>query len=69
MLEKPEKLTDEETEELVNEPKFSRSTLLQEIEPLLKEYFICIVDHSEEVITMSFLNGQKFAVTANEIMG
>lgn len=47
--------------------EISCSSLLQEIEPLLREYFISDIELSEEKIVMSFQNGQKFAITAKEI--
>ncbi len=68
MSEELKAFIDEEVNELVNEPKISCATLLQEIEPLLKDFFHSIVDRSADKITLSFLNGQKFAIIANEIV-
>lgn len=50
------------------EDKITSLSLLQEIEPLIKEYFIAEISLTDEKITLSFENGQKFEVIAQEII-
>lgn len=54
--------TDEVKEEIIK--PFG---LLQEIEPLLKEYFIGTFEFENDKIKMVFENGQKFYLSATEI--
>lgn len=49
------------------EPNFSPEDLLSEIHPLLTEYFRGNFEKSKNKILCSFLNGQKFEITAAEI--
>lgn len=48
--------------------KITKLSLLQEIEPLIKEYFIAEISLTDEKIKLSFENGQKFEITAQEII-
>ena len=49
------------------EKQFNSRSLLEEIEPLLKEYFIGGFKLDGEAIIVDFKNGQKFRLTAEEI--
>ena len=51
--------------ELSNEQIESKQ-LLQEIEPLIKEYFICDVALTKEGLQLNFSNGQSFVLTVKE---
>ncbi len=42
--------------------------LLQEIQPLLKEYFIGNFKIENSAITMRFFNGNKFRLTVGEVV-
>ncbi len=46
------------------EEKINAIELLQEIEPLLKEYFIADVHMEGSALQMKFSNGQTFRITA-----
>ncbi len=52
--------------ELEREGKIDCPALLQEIEPLIKDYFICDINLSERGIELKFLNGQTFLLTVSE---
>ncbi|MGN0812592.1 MAG: hypothetical protein ACI4MQ_03680 [Candidatus Coproplasma sp.] len=52
--------------QLANEQKIEREQLLQEIEPLVKEYFICNVALTEEGLQLNFSNGQSFVLIVKE---
>ena len=41
--------------------------LLQEIEPLLREYFIGNFEMENNAMILSFINGQRFRLIAEEI--
>lgn len=43
------------------------TSLLQEIEPLVRELFLASINLSDEKLTLSFSGGQRFEITANEI--
>lgn len=49
-----------------NEAPFPADSLLQEIVPLLEEYFIGEFAYSDGAISLSFPNGQTFLLTAQE---
>ncbi len=49
------------------EGQVSAENLLQEIEPLLNEYFIGEVIREGNALKISLLNGQKFSIVAEEI--
>jgi len=49
------------------EEQFSAARLLQEIAPLLEEYFIGTVETEEQSVTISFPNGQKYVLQAREL--
>ncbi|MDE6274596.1 MAG: hypothetical protein K2L87_06075 [Clostridiales bacterium] len=49
------------------EEPFPASQLLQEIAPLLEDYFVGEVRCDEEGIALSFLNGQKFLLKAEAV--
>jgi hypothetical protein len=55
-------------QELFNENKISKLDLLQEIEPLLKDYFIGDISIGKSAITYILQNGQIFNITATEII-
>ena len=69
------KRTNEELNEKLNtvykeakgEERVSAESLLQEIEPLIREYFIGEVILENNEIKINLLNGQKFKMTLNEI--
>ena len=52
----------------VREKNTTPVQLLQEIEPLLKEYFIGDFEVKENALNMSFLNGQKFKLKICEVI-
>lgn len=69
MNNKSEKLTVEQKAAIKaaeNEAHFSAQSLLEEITPLIKSYFICEVKTEADKIEVSFPNGQKFDVYAKE---
>ena len=49
------------------EGQVTAESLLQEIEPLLNEYFIGEVIREENALKVNLLNGQKFSIIAEEI--
>ena len=49
------------------EGKFTAKSVLEELEPLLKEYFIGGFELGEEEIILEFKNGQKFNLTVSEV--
>lgn len=55
---------DKRTEQENKEEKINAIELLQEIEPLLKEYFIADVHMEGSALQMKFSNGQTFRITA-----
>ncbi len=52
--------------ELEEEGKINCQSLLQEIEPLIKDYFICDICLTSEGLKLKFLNGQTFLLTVSE---
>ncbi len=64
MKNEEKKLNDELAE---NEPPVTANSLLAEIEPLLKDYFVGEVSLSDGGITYCLPNGQKFLIKAEEI--
>ncbi|MDH8276060.1 hypothetical protein QIG69_27295, partial [Klebsiella pneumoniae] len=52
--------------QLADEQKIECEQLLQEIEPLVKEYFVCDVGLTEEGLKLSFSNGQSFVLFFKE---
>lgn len=48
------------------EPPFPAEELLQELSPLLEDYFIAAIKTETNAIEMIFPNGQKFRLTAEE---
>lgn len=53
----------------VNEQTIYAKDLLEEIEPLFREYFIGGFDLTAEAIILNFRNGQKFRLTVEELKG
>lgn len=51
------------------EKQFDAKSLLEEIEPLLREYFIGGFELNSEAIILNFKNGQIFRLTIEEIKG
>ena len=51
-----------------NEKNITPLQLLQEIQPLLKEYFIGEFNIDSNAVNMSFKNGQKFKLTIGEVV-
>lgn len=49
------------------EEKIERNGLVEEIETALKDTFVAEIAKSENVLTITFLNGQKFSVTIDEV--
>ena len=52
----------------INEESISPLQLLQEIQPLLKEYFIGNFKIENNAIKMRFLNGDKFNLTIGKVI-
>lgn len=52
----------------VNEEGITPLQLLQEIEPLLKEYFIGNFEIKDSALNMTFLNGQAFKLAICEVV-
>lgn len=50
----------------MRENRIDGKNILLEIEPLIKEFFICDADMEGNSLTLKFLNGQKFTLTATE---
>lgn len=50
-----------------DEPPFPAGELLQEIAPLLADFFVAEPCTKEHAIELLFPNGQKFKLTAQEI--
>ena len=48
--------------------KIERNGLVEEIETALKDMFVAEIAKNENVLTIAFLNGQKFSVTIDEVM-
>lgn len=51
----------------INEEHFDAPSMLQEITPLINSYFITKLSFDGEAIYLTFLNGQKFRITAEEV--
>lgn len=51
-----------------NEAPFPASDLLQEIAPLLEDYFVAEPETEEHALILKFPNGQKFRLSAEEIL-
>lgn len=54
-------------EDAKTEPPFPASDLLQEIAPLLVDYFVAEPETQENALVLKFPNGQKFRLSAEEI--
>lgn len=67
MLNQNEKNTASEFD-AVNEKRITPLQLLQEVQPLLKEYFIGGFEICENAIKLSFKNGQNFKMTIGEVV-
>lgn len=52
--------------QLANEQRIESEQLLQEIEPLIKDYFVCNVALTEEGLMLDFGNGQSFVLSIKE---
>ncbi len=50
-----------------NEAQFNAQSILEELTPLIKDYFIAETESNGKEINISFLNGQKFRICAEEI--
>lgn len=50
-----------------NETRFSAAQLLEEINSLLQDYFICRTELTQGGVKLTFLNNQKFRLVASEI--
>ncbi|MGN1373275.1 MAG: hypothetical protein ACI4VK_04430 [Candidatus Coproplasma sp.] len=53
--------------QLSSEQKIEEEQLLQEIEPLIKDYFVCNVEPTQEGLRLNFANGQSFVIQIKEI--
>lgn len=51
----------------LEEKPFCASDLIEELAPLLSDYFEGNFERVNDKITMSFYNGQKFELTVSEI--
>ena len=54
-------------EELKNEPPFKGEELVEEIQPLLDDYFEGEFEFNGKVVVCKFANGQVFHLKAEEI--
>ena len=52
----------------INEKNITPLQLLQEIEPLLKEYFIGDFEIKDNALNMTFKNGQTFKLNICEVI-
>lgn len=52
----------------INEETILPTDLLQEILPLLQEYFVGNIKIEGNAISIKFLNGQKFRLTVGELV-
>ena len=52
--------------QVANEQRIESEQLLQEIEPLIKDYFVCNVALTEEGLMLDFGNGQSFVLSITE---
>lgn len=51
----------------MREEKFGGEFITEELEPLIKEFFVCETKKRDGGLELSFLNGQKFLLKASEI--
>lgn len=42
-------------------------SLVEELQPILKDFFVCKLSESENALLMRFANGQTFRLTVQEI--
>ena len=50
----------------LNEKEITGKSIIEETEPLIKEFFKGNVEISGDCLVISFLNGQKFRLSATE---
>ncbi len=46
--------------------KITKEFILQELEILLRDEFVCEIENDGEKVYMTFDNGQKFAISVSE---
>lgn len=51
----------------MREGKFDGMRILEEIQPLISEFFVCESKKTAEGLLLTFLNGQKFLLTAKAV--
>ena len=51
----------------MREGKFDGMRVLEEIQPLISEFFVCKSKKTAEGLLLTFLNGQKFLLTAKAV--
>lgn len=51
----------------MREGKFDGIRILEEIQPLISEFFVCESKKTAEGLLLTFLNGQKFLLTAKAV--
>lgn len=51
----------------MREGKFDGMRVLEEIQPLISEFFVCESKKTAEGLLLTFLNGQKFLLTAKAV--
>ena len=51
----------------MREGKFDGMRILEEIQPLISEFFVCESKKTVEGLLLTFLNGQKFLLTAKAV--
>lgn len=51
----------------MREAKFDGMRILEEIQPLISEFFVCESKKTAEGLLLTFLNGQKFLLTAKAV--
>lgn len=54
-------------EAMRNEPPFPATDILEELMPLLGEYFEAVFEFNGKEITASFLNGEKIILKAEQV--
>lgn len=51
----------------MREGNFDGMRILEEIQPLISEFFVCESKKTAEGLLLTFLNGQKFLLTAKAV--
>lgn len=70
MSDKENKLTQEQISALfcaVNEKNITAKSIMQEIQPLVDDYFHCRSEIADDCLILRFLNEQVFRLSATEV--